>query len=63
MFKSLIVRDGQVMFPHSSRLSDFTSISSDILELMLSFSQNKSVISKEDVTFTSNVTLDPEDSE
>ena len=61
MFKSLIVRDGQVMFPNSSRLSDFTSISSDILELMLSFSQNKSVISKEDVTFTSNVTLDPDD--
>ena len=63
MFKSLIVRDGQVMFPNSSRLSDCTSISSDILELMLSFSQNKSVISKEDVTFTSNETLDPEDSE
>ena len=61
MFKSLIVRDGQVMFPNSSRLSDCTSISSDILELMLSFSQNKSVISKEDVTLTSKVTLDPDD--
>ena len=61
MFTSVIVRDGQVIFPHSSRLSDWTSIGSYIKVLMLRFSQNKSVISLKDVTFTSKVTLDPED--
>ena len=53
LFTSVIVRDGQVMFPPFSRLSDCTSIGSYILELMLRFSQ--------DVMFTSNVTMDPDD--
>ena len=60
MFKSLIVKDGQVMFPPLNRLSDCTSIRSYIVPIFC-FSQNKSVISMEDVTFTSKVTLDPED--
>ena len=45
MVALVIVRDGQEMFPPFSRLSDCTSIGSNINDIILLFSQNKSVIS------------------